>query len=64
MCPRCEKEEDTVGHWLMRCPAVAGAKMRIFGRVELEYSILTMEPGKVLALAKSSLFGPPAGQSQ
>ena len=63
-CPRCEDGEDTVEHWLKKCPAASAAKMNMFGRTELSSQILTKEPRKAITLARKTILGVPAGESQ
>ena len=57
LCPRCGKGDDSVAHWLKSCPATSAAKMRIFGTTDVDLEILTKEPRKSVALARSSLLG-------
>ena len=56
VCPRCNDGEDTVEHWLNKCPAMEHIKMHIFGRTKLEPDILTREPGKCMMLARRSVL--------
>ena len=58
-CPRCSDGEDTVAHWLKECPAASEAKMRTFGKTELDHSILTQDPRKAISLARRTLLGEP-----
>ena len=51
-------------HWLQECSAASAAKMRLFRSVKLEHEILTKEPRKAIALAKITIFGAPADESQ
>jgi ribonuclease HI len=59
LCPRCGEDDDTVQHWLLKCPATAEAKMRIFGTMDVNLEVLTKEPRKAVALARYSLLGAP-----
>ena len=63
-CPLCKDSEDTVDHWLQECSAASAAKMKLFGSVKLGHEILTKEPRKAIALAKVTIFGAPADESQ
>ena len=63
-CPRCKDGEDTVDHWLQECSAASAAKMKLFGSVKLGHEILAKEPRKAIALAKVTIFGAPADESQ
>ena len=57
-CPRCSEEEQTVDHWLLRCPATLGARQEIFGEeMTAGMHLLTSQPTKSLALARRSLLG-------
>ena len=62
LCPRCEQEQedDRVVHWLRNCPATSEAKIRTFGTLDVDLDVLTKEPRKAVALARSSLLGAPA----
>ena len=62
LCPRCSEDNDTVRHWLLQCPASAEAKMRIFGTMDVSLEMLTKEPRKAVALARSSLLGAPTAE--
>ena len=63
-CPRCEEGDDTVEHWLRKCPAASAAKMSFFGSTELSNQILTKEPRKTIALARITILGASADESQ
>ena len=63
MCPRCNEEEDTVTHWLKKCPASAEQKFRTFGTIELDHNILTMDPRKAISLARRTLLDDSTGAS-
>jgi len=63
-CPRCKDGEDTVDHWLQECSTASAAKMKYFGSVKLGHEILAKEPRKAIALAKVTIFGAPADDSQ
>ena len=62
-CPRCNDGEDTVTHWLKKCAAAAEAKMRTFGKTDLDHNILTLHPRKSISLARSTLLGESASAS-
>ena len=55
-CPRCEHEKDDVTHWL-QCPGTMASRMKIFGKTDLDVSVLTEFPKKSIALARSTLRG-------
>ena len=62
MCPRCGEEEETVLHWLTKCPAGLAARLKIFGTLDVGLGVLSTDPGGVLALARGT-FGPRLGAS-
>ena len=53
-CPLCSHPQHDLAHWL-QCPGTLEARMRIFGRTEIDASILTEEPIKSLELARRTL---------
>ena len=55
-CPRCNEGIDTIEHWLKECDAVARMKQMMFGKVKLDYDILTRCPKEVLALARMTFL--------
>ena len=55
-CPRCGYEEENVVHWLS-CPGTMAARMEIFGKTELELSVLTEFPKESIALARKTIRG-------
>ena len=61
---RCKDGEDTVDHWLQMCSAASAAKMKYFRSVKLGHKILAKEPRKAIALAKITIIGAPADESQ
>ena len=56
-CPTCLNGDDTVEHWLLHCAGSEAARMRIFGNITEGWDILTKEPGKSMALARSTVLG-------
>ena len=55
-CTRCQTGVEDLEHWLHECDAMAPRRMRVFGRPVLENNILTLEPGRSLALARASIL--------
>ena len=55
-CPRCGDAAESIEHWLDECDAMQHKKMKTFGRTVLEKSILTLEPGLSLELARASIL--------
>ncbi len=55
-CPSCGEEQQTVEHWLQRCPNALALRQQLFGEPSLPLSVLTTNPGSVLALAKKTLL--------
>ncbi len=55
-CPSCKEEPQTVEHWLQRCPNAVALRQQLFGEPFLPLSVLTTNPGSVLALAKKTLL--------
>ena len=55
-CTRCQTGVEDLEHWLHECDAMAHRRMRVFGRPVLENNILTLEPGRSLALARASIL--------
>ena len=58
VCPRCEEEEHTLEHWMLKCPGTLEAKNDIFGGEE-DFGLhqLTKNPTLSLALARRTLLG-------
>ena len=54
-CDRCGAAVDDLGHWLMECPGTMAARVRIFGRTDVGYAILTRDPTGAVQLAQSTL---------
>ncbi len=58
-CPSCGEEPETVEHWLQRCPNAVAQRQKLFGEPSPPLSVLTTNPGSMLALAsKTLLYGP------
>ena len=56
-CPRCDSgDEDNLEHWI-ECAGTAAARMRNFGKVEVELGILTEDARGSMVLARSTLRG-------
>jgi ribonuclease HI len=56
-CPRCESgDEDNLEHWI-ECAGTAAARMRNFGKMEVELGILTEDARSSMVLARSTLRG-------
>ncbi len=53
-CPSCGEEPQTVEHWLQRCPNVVALRQKLFGEPSPPLSVLTTNPGSVLALARKT----------
>ena len=59
-CPRCELEDETAQHWLMRCPAHALARQTILGfEPNLDAQILGSHPYEAALFARRTLKDPP-----
>lgn len=57
LCPRCDEEqEETLEHWLTKCPALNAERQATFGTCTVGLGALTYDPGGVLALARASLL--------
>ncbi len=55
-CPSCGEEPQTVEHWLQRCPNAVALRQNLFGEPSSPLSVLTTNPGSVLALARKTLL--------
>ncbi len=55
-CPSCGEEPQTVEHWLQRCPNAVALRQQLFGEPSPSLSVLTTNPGIVLALARKTLL--------
>jgi len=55
-CPLCNHPEHNVSHWLA-CHGTLDARMRIFDEMEIDVSILSRQPKKLLELARRTLLG-------
>ncbi len=55
-CPSCGEEPQTVEHWLQRCPNAVALRQQLFGEPSPPLSVLTTNPGSVLALARKTLL--------
>ncbi len=53
-CPSCGEEPQTVEHWLQRCPNAVALRQKLFGEPSPPLSVLTTNPGNVLALATTT----------
>ena len=58
VCPRCDEAPQTVEHWILDCPGTISERQRIFGRTDVGLEVLTKNPDKTLALARSTLAMP------
>ncbi len=58
-CPSCGEEPQTVEHWLQRCPNAVALRQKLFGEPSPPLSVLTTNPGSVLALARKTLLEGP-----
>ena len=54
-CRRCNKEPETVEHWL-KCPATVMKRQQQFGRDNVDLGILSRDPERSLAFAKATLL--------
>ncbi len=54
--PSCGEEPQTVEHWLQRCPNAVALRHQLFGVLSPPLSVLTTNPGSMLALAKKILL--------
>ncbi len=52
----CGEEPQTVEYWLQRCPNAVALRQKLFGEPSPPLSVLTTNPGSVLALARKTLF--------
>ncbi len=55
-CPSCREEPQTVEHWLQRCPYAVALTQQLFGEPSPPLSVLTTNPGSVLARAMKTLL--------
>ncbi len=55
-CPTCGEESQTVEHWLRRRPNTVALRQQLFGEQSQSLSVLTTNPGSVLALARKTLL--------
>ena len=58
-CSKCGEEDETVIHWLLKCPATIMKRISIFGNSILSLGTLTEHPEKVLTFARATLLGSP-----
>ncbi len=58
-CPSCGEEPQTVERWLQRCPNAVAVRQQLFGEPPPSLSVLTTNPGSVLALARKTLLQGP-----
>ncbi len=54
--PSCGEEPQTVEHWLQRCPNAVALRQKLFGEPSPALSVLTINPGSVLAIARETLL--------
>ncbi len=57
--PKCTcrgEEPQTVEHWLQRCPNAVALRQQLFGEPSPPLSVLTTNPGSVVALARKTLL--------
>ncbi len=54
--PSCEKEPQTVEHWLQRCPNVVELGQQLIGEPRPPLLLLTTNLSSVLALATKTLL--------
>ncbi len=55
-CASCGEEPQAVEHWLQRCPNTVALRQQLFGEPSPPLSVLTANPGSVLALARKTLL--------
>ncbi len=55
LCPLCKEEPQTIKHWLRRCPRLDATRQNIFGSPFPPLKVLTIDPERVLALARVTL---------
>ncbi len=55
-CHCCGEEPQTVEHWLQRCPNAVALRHQLFGVPSPPLSVLTTNPGSMLALARKILL--------
>ncbi len=55
-CPSCGEELQTVEHWLQWHPNAVALRQQLFGEPSPPLSVLTINPGGVLALARKILL--------
>ena len=60
-CKRCDDGVDNLEHWIS-CAGTLGERMRLFGRGDVELSILTEKPQEALKLAQKTLWLQPTQQ--
>jgi ribonuclease HI len=55
LCQRCQEEEETVEHWLQRCPALVTKRLDEFGTTDPPLSVLATAPRAVALLARRTI---------
>ncbi len=55
-CPGCGEEPQIVEHWLQRCPSAVALRQQLFGEPSPPLSVLTTNPGSVVALDRKTLL--------
>ncbi len=55
-CSSCGEEPQTVEHWLQWYPNAVALRQELFGEPSPPLSVLTTNPGSVLALARKTLL--------
>ncbi len=55
-CPNCGEEPQIVEHWLQRCPNAVALRQQLFGEPSPPLSVLTINLGSVLTLARKTLL--------
>ena len=53
-CDKCDHDTHNLEHWI-RCPGNANLRIRLFGSVDVDLSILTSHPQESIKLAQRSL---------
>ncbi len=55
LCPLCNEEQQTIEHWLRRCPRLDAIRQIIFRNLSLPLKVLTTYPEMVLMLKRVTI---------
>ncbi len=54
-CPLCKEEQQTLEHWLQRCPILDALLQRTFGSPSPPLGVLPTDPEAVLVLVRATV---------